>query len=71
MVKDNPNMFFTTYEEMSRDLRAVALKLIRFLGKGNKLIMFLKKANTLKITKFQSLVVTFDNIIYVERNFKI
>ena len=32
--KDNPKMFFTTYEEMSKDLRSVALKLIKFLGHG-------------------------------------
>jgi hypothetical protein len=35
--KDNPNMFFTTYEQMSKDLRSVALKLIQFLGQGKTL----------------------------------
>ena len=33
-LRNNPNVFFTTYEEMSKDLRAVASRLIKFLGKG-------------------------------------
>jgi hypothetical protein len=33
-LRDKPNVFFTTYEEMSMDLRGVASRLIKFLGKG-------------------------------------
>ncbi len=33
-LRDRPNVFFTTYEEMSRDLKPVAQRLIKFLGKG-------------------------------------
>ncbi len=33
-LRDHPNVFFTTYEEMSRDLKTVAQRLIKFLGKG-------------------------------------
>jgi len=36
--RDHPNFFFTTYEEMSQDLRGVAQRLIKFLGKGMNII---------------------------------
>ena len=37
-LRNNPNVFFTTYEEMSKDLRGVASGLIRFLGKGKYML---------------------------------
>jgi hypothetical protein len=33
-LRENPNLFFTTYEKMSKDLKSVAVDLIKFLGKG-------------------------------------
>ena len=35
-LRDRPNVFFTMYEEMSDDLRCVATRLIKYLGKGEK-----------------------------------
>ena len=38
-LRDRPNVFFTMYEEMSDDLRCVATRLIKFLGKGEKQVI--------------------------------
>ena len=38
--KDHENLFFTTYEDMKKDLRNVATDLVKFLGKEGTVIFY-------------------------------